>query len=120
MSKTAEIGRSAEELASRYLKDNGFHILHRNWRHGRYELDIVARKDGMLHIVEVKCRHREGLTTPEEALSHKKSSNLLKAAELYVGQNDTLSEIQIDLIAVEYTDASAEIRYYPDVIHPVW
>ena len=61
---TQEIGQKGEEAAVHYLIDNGFEILHRNWRSGRYELDITARRDGVLHIIEVKCRKAGGLTCP--------------------------------------------------------
>ena len=50
------IGQRGEEIAARFLLSEGFDLLHRNWRSGRYELDIVARKEGVLHIVEVKSR----------------------------------------------------------------
>ena len=42
---TREIGQKGEDAAARYLIENGFEILHRNWRSGRYELDITARRD---------------------------------------------------------------------------
>ena len=53
METKAAIGQRGEELAVRYLRDRGFLIVARNWRAGRYEIDIVARKMGMIHMVEV-------------------------------------------------------------------
>lgn len=120
MSRTAEIGRGAEDLACEFLLEEGFRILHRNWRHGRYELDVVAEKGGTMHIVEVKCRRRGGLTTPEEALGGKKSGNMLRAAVFYAEENGVRTEVQFDLIAVEYSSHGAHLRYYQDVLHPRW
>lgn len=51
-----------EEAAARWLLDHGFTLLHRNWRQGHYELDIVAARKGTLHFIEVKTRRRDGLT----------------------------------------------------------
>jgi len=34
-----ELGKKGEELAAAWLTANGYTILHRNWRHGRYEVD---------------------------------------------------------------------------------
>lgn len=120
MPTTVEIGQRAEELACSYLEQRGFHIVARNWRHGKYELDIVADKTGTLHIIEVKCRRTGGLTCPEQALDAIKSNNIMKAAEFYIEKNNVRSEVQFDLVAVEYSGSGTEIRFYPDVIHPRW
>ena len=49
-------GAEGERLAAEYLLKEGFDLLHRNWRNGRCEIDLVARRDGVLHIIEVKSR----------------------------------------------------------------
>ena len=52
-----ELGKWGEEMAARYLLDNGYAIIERDWRYQRRDLDIIASKDGILIIVEVKTRH---------------------------------------------------------------
>ena len=49
MASHNELGKDGEELATNWLKEKGYSILHRNWRHSYYELDIVALKNKMLH-----------------------------------------------------------------------
>ena len=66
---SADTGRRGEQAAVDYLRRVGFAILERNWRSGRYELDIVARRWDELHFIEVKTRRAGGLTTPEEAIT---------------------------------------------------
>ena len=44
------IGAKGESLAADWLKEQGFEILHRNWRIGRFETDIIASKDGRLGL----------------------------------------------------------------------
>ena len=110
------IGQRGEEIAARFLLSEGFDLLHRNWRSGRYELDIVARKEGVLHIVEVKSRKADGLTAPEEAMTRKKFNALFRAA-LYRIDADT----QFDLIAVDLLpDSTHRLRYIPNAMVPRW
>lgn len=97
----AEIGAQGEKLAIKWLRERGYLIHHVNWRDGRYELDIVARKQGVLHIIEVKSRLLGGMTTPEEAMTHRKIEAMLKAARSYVRQYRVWYEVQLDLIAVD-------------------
>ena len=44
MGTTAETGRMGERAAAEFLRHAGYEICALNWRSGRYELDIVARK----------------------------------------------------------------------------
>jgi putative endonuclease len=37
-----QVGRYGETLAARWLSENGFEILLRNWKYERAEIDIVA------------------------------------------------------------------------------
>ena len=78
---SADTGRRGEQAAVDYLRRAGFAILERNWRSGRYELDIVARRWDELHFIEVKTRRAGGLTTPEEAITPRKFASLRRAAE---------------------------------------
>ena len=38
-------GADGENLAGEWLKERGYEILHRNWRHKYYEIDIIAMKE---------------------------------------------------------------------------
>ena len=67
--QSREAGLRGEQAAAEWLIANGFELLHRNWRSGRYELDIVALREGVLHVVEVKCRRSGALSPPEEAMT---------------------------------------------------
>ena len=122
------IGQRGEEIAARFLLSEGFDLLHRNWRSGRYELDIVARKEGVLHIVEVKSRKADGLTAPEEAMTRKKFNALFLIRRIMNMQENRQSErhridadTQFDLIAVDLLpDSTHRLRYIPNAMVPRW
>ena len=93
-------GQSGEEQACRYLNRHGFEILDRNARLGRGELDIVAKKDGLLLFVEVKThQNRESGIL---ALSPDKCARLQSAAESWLGRHPQYARLQcrFDLIIV--------------------
>lgn len=120
MGRTLDIGSKGEQAAADYLRANGFMLLHRNWRQGRYELDIVARKGAVLHFVEVKCRRKGGLTPPEQAITPAKFRSLSHAANAYISTYGIDLEPQFDLIAVEYDEHSADVRYIPGAMESRW
>ena len=116
-----QTGVWGEDLAVEWLTAHGFDLLHRNWRSGRYELDIVARREGMLHVVEVKSRRAGGLTRPEEAMTRSKFRSLCTAARSYIAQYGIDADTQFDLIAVEFSPGGdAQVRYIPNVMTPRW
>ena len=93
-------GAEGEHLAAEYLLKEGFDLLHRNWRNGRCEIDLVARRDGVLHIIEVKSRAADGLTAPEEAMTAAKFRSLCKAARGYIATYGLVMDVQFDFIGV--------------------
>ena len=112
---SADTGRRGEQAAVDYLRRVGFAILERNWRSGRYELDIVA------HFIEVKTRRAGGLTTPEEAITPRKFASLRRAAEAYMAQHRVRLEPQFDLAAVDlFPNGSLNVRFTERAMECNW
>ena len=104
-----------------WLRERGYLIVERNWRIGHYEIDILAQHYDTLHFVEVKTRHEGSLTTPAEAMSRKKISNLLRAANHYIELNAITSEAWIDFAAVIVgDDGTMSVEFIPDVANLHW
>jgi len=72
MASHNELGKEGEELAAKWLSEHGYTILHANWRHSHYEIDIVATKGKFLHFVEVKARKASPFGYPEDSVTKKK------------------------------------------------
>ena len=83
-------GRWGELLAAGYLFCHGCRILERNYRFGRYEIDIVARerRTGVLVFVEVKTRSSTSFGRPVDAVTAKKQLFLTRAAQGYLKTHD--------------------------------
>ncbi len=93
-------GMNGEALASVYLSGKGFNILHTNWRHSHWEVDIIAEKDSILHFIEVKTRRNKKFGHPEENVGTKKIQNLINAAEEYLYQYPEWVRIQFNILSI--------------------
>ena len=121
MNSKAEIGRHGEEAAIAFLRKQGFLICDKNWRCGRYEIDIVAQRHGITHFIEVKTRKAGSLITPEEAITPNKVAALHHAIAAYLKQRRTVGEFEIDLIAVDmFPNGECDIRFVPNIAESHW
>jgi len=100
MAQHNKTGSLGENMAVEYLSGKGFAVLHRNWRHLHWEVDIIAQKDGILHFVEVKTRRTKKFGHPEEAVSKKKIQNLINASEEYLYRQPQWKRIQFNILAI--------------------
>ena len=121
MNTAAEIGKMGERLVIDRLRAEGCIIMERNWRHGRYEIDIIASKGGCVLFVEVKTRSVTGWCSPEEAITPAKCRALTRAATAYIAQRHIDSDIRFDLAAVDiFPDGSHQIRYTQSIAECHW
>ena len=79
-------GRQAEVDAERYLKQQGYTILHRNLRFRWGELDLVIEGNGALVFVEVKARRSEAYGRARAAIMCAKQGRLVRLASQYVAR----------------------------------
>lgn len=101
MSDLRRLGGEGEERAARYLLDQGYTIITRNFHSARGEIDLVALDGDQLVVVEVKLRRGAG-PPAEVALDHRKSERLMAAAEDYLRFIEEPSRtVRYDLIAID-------------------
>lgn len=115
------LGRLGEDTAADLLISRGFRILHRNFRIGHAEIDLVAENDGFLVFAEVKTRrqmpgHPSPFGTPAEAVDAKKQAMLIRAAEAYLAEHAPDKFFRIDVIEVYADPHTPEYRVL-DVRH---
>jgi putative endonuclease len=116
MASHNELGKDGEQLAVAYLKEKGFEILHCNWRFSRYEIDIIAKKNGMLHMVEIKTRKFYPGAFPEESVTKKKFNFLKNAADEYLYRHPEYRDVRFDILAITlFRDKEPEYFLIEDV-----
>ena len=94
------VGLDGENLAANWLKEKGYEIMYRNWRHSYYEIDIIALKNKMLHFIEVKCRNASPFGFPEDSVTKKKFKYLKRAADEFLFRNPGHKWIQYDILSI--------------------
>jgi putative endonuclease len=95
------LGRYGEDVAARYLADQGLVLLERNWRCDEGELDLVLREGEVLVVCEVKTRTSLAAGTPHEAITDAKLDRLKRLGERWAGDRGLRPpETRIDLVAV--------------------
>jgi putative endonuclease len=112
-----ELGKLGEELAVDYLTKNGYSILETNWTFQKAEIDIIAQKEDILAIVEVKTRSSLEFGLPQDFVKPKKIQLLVKAVDAYVIERDLDIEVRFDIIAINKEDKSFAIEHLIDAFY---
>ncbi|KAF2336268.1 YraN family protein [Flavobacterium daemonense] len=121
MAEHNELGKKGEELAVEFLQKNDYKILDRNWTFQKAEIDIIAQKDSILAIVEVKTRSSLDFGSPQDFVKQKKIQLLIKAVNAYINDrekdfNDDLN-IRFDIIAIHKTEETFAIEHITDAFY---
>ena len=108
-------GTWGEAEVANYLRRRGYTLLAHGF-HCRFgEIDLIARKDGVLCFVEVKTRTNLSCGLPREYVTPQKQQRLRKTAAWYLMVKDLDCPARFDVAEV-YTDVhrsagKTRIRY---------
>lgn len=80
------LGSFYEQQAASFLEERGWHILERNYRCSRGEIDLICRDREVLVFVEVKYRSDDCFGVPMEAVDSRKQVRIRKTAAAYLGK----------------------------------
>ncbi len=108
-----EIGNIGETAVCKFLKQNGYEILDRNFTIRGGEIDIIAKKDNVIAFVEVKTRKVDTIQQGEEAVNKTKQQHIIKAAKSFFETLDDGFSGRFDVAVVEISgDYVKKIKYY--------
>ncbi|MBU3688608.1 MAG: YraN family protein [Acidimicrobiales bacterium mtb01] len=81
-------GRWGEDRAAEWYRARGYLIVARNWRHGRHgEIDLIARRDDVVVVCEVKARANDYFGHPALAVDQRKQSRLRRLAAAWLAEH---------------------------------
>jgi putative endonuclease len=113
-----QLGKEGEDIAAAHLIKEGYKILARNYRSGRSEIDIIAMKEDILIIVEVKTRETDAYGNPEEAVGTSKVNILAQGAEDYMLNKDLYNDVRYDVISIIKNQYKTEVTHLADAFWP--
>ncbi|HLT72329.1 MAG TPA: YraN family protein [Cyclobacteriaceae bacterium] len=116
MTDKMETGAFGEQLAADYLAAKGFHVVFRNYRYGKSEIDLIVQRDDWLIFVEVKTRSSVEYGQPEDFVDWRKSLRMLGAAENYIFSTNWQGNVRFDIVSIRLGDPP-EIVLLEDAVH---
>ncbi|WP_304201065.1 YraN family protein [Flavobacterium alvei] len=117
MASHNELGKLGEELAVEFLQKEGYEILETNWTFQKAEIDIIAKNENTLAIVEVKTRSSLEFGLPQDFVKPKKIQLLVKAVNEYVISKNIDIDVRFDIIAIHKEDKSFVIEHLKDAFY---
>lgn len=112
------LGKRGEDEAAKFLLKTGYTILERSWKWKHLEIDIIAQKDNILVVVEVKSRSSAQYADPDDLLSKYKLRCLYDITERYMEVSHCTLEVRYDLITVIDHGATVSVEHIEDAFYP--
>lgn len=116
------VGRRGEDSACEFLIGHGHTVLHRNWRAGHFEIDVVTSAPDGIHFVEVKSRVAPAAAAPEDSAGQAKLARIAAAAGRYLAKypQEAEGEIWFDVVTVVFDGGETAVEYYPGAYIPMY
>ena len=99
------LGKRAEDRAARFLRQQGYRILERNFHCPQGEIDLIAFRDGVIAFTEVRARTEPVGLDALATVTELKRRRLIRAAHAYVSFHNLTQEnvdFRFDVISLRY------------------
>lgn len=115
-----KVGQYGEQIAKDFLIKNGYKIIESNIKASYKEIDLIAKKEGVLIFVEVKTRTTDAFGEAESAIGHGKIRHLKKAMAIYLDKfnQEKFDDLRLDFIAIDINKDTKKacIKHFKDII----
>lgn len=107
-------GRQAENIAKHYFIRYCYQIIHRNFRNGSSEIDLIVQKNNLLIFVEVKSKSNIGFGGPEKNIGPAQIERIKTAAEAFQVMTNWEKDIRFDTILLTFFPQAIKIEHFKD------
>ena len=117
------LGVDGEMAALEFLLDKGYRILEHRYRVGRWEVDLIAERDGVVAFVEVKTRSGMAHGRPAEAVVWRKRQELVMVARAWEDRNRRSDRtLRFDVVEVlqSRNGGVVVVRHIENAFRPGW
>jgi putative endonuclease len=123
---TREVGNKGEDIGCIFLRDNGFIVIGRNYQKRWGELDIIAKKDSVLHFFEVKSvttLNRDNISDsyrPEDNVHAEKARRIKRMIGTYLAESGGGQEVEFHFhvlcVFIDMETRKARVKWIKDLI----
>ena len=111
-----KLGNLGENIAIKYLLENDYSIIARNFRCKQGEIDIIAKDKNEWVFIEVKTRSNLNYGRPLDAVDEYKKKHIYNGAKYFVYVKGLENEyIRFDVIEVYLTKEKAKINHIKSI-----
>ncbi|MCX2573310.1 YraN family protein [Pedobacter sandarakinus] len=119
MASHNDLGKQGEEIAKKYLTENGYEVLDENWTYGKSEVDLIVYKNAIMIFVEVKTRSSVAFGDPEAFVNKAKQKQMELASTAYIEIMNHQNDIRFDIIAITFTkNKNYTLKHIEDAFWP--
>lgn len=104
-------------MAEIELRQKGYKILERNYRHGKSEIDLIAEGERLMIFIEVKTRSSSSFGYPEDFVSKSQQQAIIRAANHYVEESGWKGDIRFDIVAIVVKQTTIQIEHLKDAFY---
>jgi putative endonuclease len=105
------LGAAAEERAAQLLRQAGYAIVARNFRCRMGELDLIARRGGLLIIAEVRLRSSAGFGGAAASISAAKRARIVRTARYLLMRQPRLANLAVRFDTLLLSTSSGPIEW---------
>ena len=110
-----ELGTWGEDKAAFYLRKKGYTVIEKNFSCRFGEIDIIAKKGGMVAFVEVKLRKNNDFAAAREFVTYSKQRRIISTAQLWMMKNESELQPRFDVIEIYAPQGTSTRR--PEITH---